>query len=47
MEETFRVDCCNEECGWTGLSNNCVTPKHDPEKLLCPECSEVVEPIED
>jgi len=43
--EDFMVDCCNENCAWSGLSSACVTPKHEPHHLLCPECYEVVEPI--
>ena len=34
--------CCSPECEWFGLDIECVTMKHD-NKLLCPECKEVVE----
>lgn len=36
------VECCNEDCGWEGLSSECHTLKHGG-KLLCPECHEVVD----
>jgi hypothetical protein len=42
--DKYLVDCCNEICGWTGFSTDCVTFKHGY-KLLCPECHEVVEPV--
>ena len=45
--DKYRVDCCSPDCDWTGYSIDCVTPKHEPDKLLCPECYEVVEPVED
>ena len=32
--DKYIVDCCNEECGWTGFSTDCGTFKHD-DKLLC------------
>jgi protein gp37 len=44
-QEKYAVDCCNGECGWTGYSTECVCFKHDREKLFCPECHEVVEPV--
>lgn len=44
MEDSlYYVECCNDECGWEGMNNQCVTFKHGG-KLLCPECHEVVEP---
>lgn len=43
--EDFVVDCCNEKCAWSGLASDCVTPKHEPDHLLCPECYKVVEPV--
>ena len=42
--DKYIVDCCNEECGWTGYSTDCVTFKHG-DSLLCPECYDVVEPV--
>jgi hypothetical protein len=45
--EDCQVDCCSDECGWTGLSSQCVTFKHWPGEILCPECREVVEPVHD
>ncbi len=41
----YAVDCNNPDCGWTGMASRCVTPKHVPEELLCPECHETVEPV--
>jgi len=43
--EKYRVDCCNEDCSWSGYSADCVCFKHDKDKLFCPECHEVVEPV--
>ena len=43
IEKDFDVICCNENCGWSGTAYRCVTPKHEPTYLLCPECREVVE----
>jgi len=34
----YRVDCVNEECGWTGLMSEC-----DAE--FCPDCGDNVEPV--
>jgi hypothetical protein len=45
-QEKYRVDCCNKECAWTGYSTDCVTFKHEPTYMMCPECYEVVEPVE-
>lgn len=36
-------ECCNGECGWKGEKKYCVTFKHGPEYLMCPECHETVE----
>lgn len=44
-EDNYLVDCCNEDCGWSGLSGDCSVQPHSPEELLCPECHEVVEPV--
>jgi len=41
----YRVDCCNENCGWSGMSCDCSCQPHTPDELLCPECHEVVEPV--
>lgn len=38
----YGVECCDSDCNWQGLSNECVTFKHGG-PLLCPECHEVVE----
>ncbi len=35
--------CCNPNCCWAGDESECVTPHHEPEHLLCPDCYEVVE----
>ena len=42
---SWRVNCCNADCGWAGLSTDCVHQPHSPKMLLCPECHEVVEPV--
>jgi hypothetical protein len=44
--DKYRVDCCNKDCGWTGYSIDCVTFKHDSAHLMCPQCHEVVEPVQ-
>ena len=44
--DDYYVDCCNEECGWTGLRSETVHPKHCVEEQLCPVCTEVTEPHE-
>jgi hypothetical protein len=44
--EKYLVDCCNEDCGWAGYSTECVCFKHDRDKLFCPECHEVAEPVQ-
>ena len=41
----YGVECCNSDCNWQGLSNECVTFKHGG-PLLCPECHEVVERVD-
>ncbi len=44
----YKVECCNEECGWTGKRSQTVVFKHDKGKenipLFCPECHEICEP---
>ena len=45
--EDYTVDCCNEDCGWTGLKSETVHHKHDTAMLLCPECHETTEPVAD
>lgn len=42
---SYRVDCCNDDCGWSGMSADCSCQPHSPNELLCPECREVVEPV--
>ena len=37
-------ECCNDACPWRGPFSETVHPKHHPDRLLCPECYEVVEP---
>lgn len=41
-----RFECCNEACGWIGSLKDCMHPKHEPDYLVCPECYEVVEPVD-
>jgi hypothetical protein len=36
-------ECINTECGWKGEKKDCLTWKHGPEYLMCPECNEHVE----
>ena len=43
---TYYVDCCNAECGWTGLNTETVHPKHHPLDQMCPHCNEVTEPAQ-
>lgn len=38
-------ECCNDACPWRGAESETVTPKHQPDHLLCPECHEVVERV--
>lgn len=38
-------ECNNPDCGWVGPVAECVTPKHIPEMILCPECHETTEPV--
>ncbi len=45
MSNDYYVDCCNEDCGWSGPKSETVHPKHVPDLLLCPECHEVVGPV--
>ena len=42
-EKTY--ECVNADCGWTGQWKDCLTFKHGPEYLMCPECNEHVEAI--
>jgi hypothetical protein len=42
----YRVDCCNENCSWSGLASQCLRWKHDTGDMFCPECHEVVEPVD-
>jgi hypothetical protein len=42
--EDHIVDCCNPDCGWTGLHSQTVQMKHGFPNGLCPECHEVTEP---
>lgn len=45
-EEKGSVECCNDECGWVGKAMECVKFKHDGSgKVFCPQCREVVEPV--
>jgi len=44
--EDHYVDCCNSDCGWTGLYSETVQMKHGFPSGLCPECHEVTEPKE-
>ena len=46
-QDKYRVSCCNEDCGWTGYSTDCIRWKHDTGELFCPECNEVVEPVDE
>lgn len=46
-QDKYRVDCCSPDCPWTGYSTDCLRFKHDTGQLSCPECHEVVEPVED
>ena len=50
MEDDYMVECCHEDCGWTGLKSETVVRKHDAGKenvpLFCPECHDVCEPVE-
>lgn len=36
--EEYRVDCVNEECGWSGLSTEC-------DDGFCPDCGDNVEEV--
>lgn len=38
-------ECNAAACGWRGAATDCVTPKHVPEMLLCPECHETTEAV--
>lgn len=42
--EDLWFQCCNKICVWEGFASETIHLKHDPEKLLCPLCNEVVEP---
>lgn len=42
--EDYIVNCCNPDCGWTGLYSQCLQMKYGFPKGLCPECHEVTEP---
>ena len=41
----IKAECCNADCGWTGLLSECLRWKHDTGVRFCPECHEVVEGI--
>ncbi|NTW87800.1 MAG: hypothetical protein HGB26_01450 [Desulfobulbaceae bacterium] len=45
LDNRYRVDCCNEECRWTGYNTDCSVQPHSPDNLLCPECHENTEPV--
>ncbi|GEM_PF-4701545 len=36
-------ECNNVACGWVGLVEDAVHPKHDSTTLLCPQCHETTE----
>ena len=44
--DKYIVECCNADCDWSGYSTDCVTFKHDQTYMMCPQCHEVVEPVE-
>ena len=39
------VSCNDERCGWVGCLVETKSPKHSPEKILCPQCSETTETV--
>jgi hypothetical protein len=43
-QDVYYVDCCNEECGWRGLTSDCKMLGDIGQ--LCPECGETTEPAQ-
>lgn len=44
-ERIMEYECCSDKCSWRGNESATVCFKHWPERLLCPECGEVVEQV--
>lgn len=44
-ERIMEYECCSDKCSWRGNESATVCFKHWPERLLCPECGEVVEKV--
>ena len=45
LQEMVIVSCNDERCGWVGCLVETKSPKHSPEKILCPQCSETTETV--
>ena len=39
---TYYAECNNSECGWMGISSDCVNLGKI--EMLCPQCNETTEP---
>lgn len=47
MPDDGMVFCCNSDCHWSGPVSATVHPARQLTYALCPECGEVVEPVEE
>ena len=39
--------CCNIRCEWVGDADDCVCFTHDPDYLMCPNCYDATEELDD